>query len=126
MECMVIRSMCKTRKHKDRNERFEYRYSWKDGAAVEKERGMKWNYIERWGITSGWKEEHKMNITCVCSIYLLYLSMWQKLIPYSIYPNIMNMPFSNRVRRLRIYTHKMEGENTMNETGGGLSKNLAQ
>jgi len=42
--------------------------------------------------------------------------MWQKLIAYSIYPNITNMPFSNRVRRWRIYTHKMEGEDTMKET----------
>jgi len=47
--------MWKTRKHKDRNESFEYRYSWKERAAVEKERGVKWNYIERWGITGGWK-----------------------------------------------------------------------
>jgi hypothetical protein len=83
---------------------------------VEKERGMKWKYIERWGITCGWKEEHKMNITCVCFISLLYVSMWQKFIVYNIYPNIMYLPFSKRVRRQRIYTHKMEGENTMKET----------
>jgi len=55
---------------------------------------MKWKYIERWGITGGWKEEHKMNITCVCFISLLYVSMWQKFIVYNIYPNIMYLPFS--------------------------------
>jgi hypothetical protein len=66
---------------------------------VQKERGMKWKYIERWGITGGWKEEHRMNITCVGFISFLYLSMWQKFIAYNIYRNITYLPFSNRVRK---------------------------
>jgi hypothetical protein len=70
-------------------------------------------------------KRNKMNITCVRFISLLYLSMWQKFIACNIYPNITYLPFSNRKRRQRIYTHKMERENTVKETTErGCTKNL--